>query len=231
MARNNDWRKIPEWPEDERPREKLTRFGPENISDAELLAILLRIGNREKSAIDLARHLIREVGGLEGIDGKGIAELCQIKGIGPAKAAQLKAAFEIGKRLLSGQGTEKKRITSSQEVYEIFSPHLRHRKREAFKVIFLTRRHAIIGEQTVFEGSLTESLINPREIVKSALAHSAAGVIFVHNHPSGDPSPSLEDRKVTDQLVRACGLVNIRVVDHIIVGDHGYYSFADQKQL
>lgn len=231
MPRDNDWRKIPEWPEDERPREKLTRFGPENVSDAELLAILLRIGSREKSAIDLARHLIREVGGLEGIDGKGISELCQIKGIGPAKAAQLKAAFEIGKRLLSGQGTEKKRITSSQEVYKILSPHLRHRKREAFKVIFLTRRHAIIGEQTVFEGSLTESLINPREIVKSALAHSAAGVIFVHNHPSGDPSPSLEDRKVTDQLVKACELVNIRVVDHIIVGDHGYYSFADQKQL
>ncbi|NIS70060.1 MAG: DNA repair protein RadC [Proteobacteria bacterium] len=225
------WRKIPAWPEEERPREKLVRFGAENVSDAELLAILLRIGNREESAIDLARRLIRETRGLEGVDEKGIAELCQIKGIGPAKAAQLKAAFEIGKRLLSSRGTKRRKVTSSQDAYQIISPHLRNRRRETFKVIFLTRRHAIIGEQTLFEGSLTESLIHPREIVRSALAHSAAGVIFVHNHPSGDPSPSPEDRKVTDQLVQACGLVNIRVVDHIIVGDHDYYSFADEKQL
>ncbi len=228
---SDDWRKIPEWPEAERPREKLVRFGAENASDAELLAILLRIGNREESAIDLARRLIREVRGLEGIDERGVAELCQIKGIGPAKAAQLKAAFEIGKRLLSSRGKKRSRVTSSQDAYQIISPHLRNRRRETFKVIFLTRRQAIIGEQTLFEGSLTESLIHPREIVKSALAHSAAGVIFVHNHPSGDPSPSPEDRQVTDQLVQACRLVNIRVVDHIIVGDHGYYSFADEKQL
>ena len=98
-------------------------------------------------------------------------------------------------------------------------------------MVFLTRRNTIIREQTLFEGSLTESLINPREIVKSALAQSAAGVIFVHNHPSGDPSPSPEDRKVTEQLVRACGLVNIQVVDHIIIGGHGYYSFAEKNQL
>ncbi len=228
---SDDWRKIPEWPEEERPREKLVRFGAENVSDAELLAILLRIGNREESAIDLARRLIREVRGLEGIDERGVAELCQIKGIGPAKAAQLKAAFEIGKRLLSSRGKKRSRVTSSKDAYQILSPHLRNRRRETFKVIFLTKRHAIIGEQTLFEGSLTESLIHPREIVKSALAHSAAGVIFVHNHPSGDPSPSPEDRQVTDQLTQACRLVNIRVVDHIIVGDHGYYSFADEKQL
>ncbi len=231
MPMDKDWRKISEWPEDERPREKLIRFGPENLSDAELLAILLRIGNRKESAIDLARHLIREAEGVAGIDGKGISELCQIRGVGPAKAAQLKAAFEIGKRLLSSHGAKKRRITSSQDVYQILSPHLRHRKREVFKVIFLTRRNAILKEQTLFEGSLTESLVNPREIVKSALAQSAAGVIFVHNHPSGDPCPSPEDRRMTDQLVRACGLVNIRVVDHIIIGDHGYYSFAEEKQL
>jgi DNA repair protein RadC len=228
---SDDCRKIPEWPKAERPREKLVRFGAENVSDAELLAILLRIGNREESAIDLARRLIREVRGLEGIDERGVADLCQIKGIGPAKAAQLKAAFEIGKRLLSSRGKKRSRVTSSQDAYQIISPHLRNRRRETFKVIFLTRRHAIIGEQTLFEGSLTESLVNPREVLKSALAHSAAGVIFAHNHPSGDPSPSTEDRNVTGQLVQACKLVNIRVIDHIIIGDHGYYSFADEKQL
>ena len=222
---------IPEWPEGERPREKLIRFGPENLSDAELLGILLRIGSREESAIDLGRRLIREAGGLAGIDGRAISELCHIKGVGPAKATQLKAAFEAGKRLLSSRGRKGRRIASSQDVYQILSPHLCHRKREVFKVIFLTRRNAIIGQETLFEGSLAESHVNPREIIKRALAESAAGVIFVHNHPSGDPSPSPEDRTITDHLVRACELVNIRVVDHIIIGDTGYYSFADQKQL
>jgi DNA repair protein RadC len=229
---NDDWRKISEWPADERPREKLIRFGPENLSDAELLAILLRIGNREESAIDLGRRLIREAGGLVGIDGKGTSELCQIKGVGPAKTAQLKAAFELGKRLLSSRGAKKrKRIASSQDVYQFLSPHLRHRKRETFKVIFLTRRNTIIREETLFEGSLAESQVNPREVVKRALAESAAAVIFVHNHPSGDPDPSPEDREVTGRLVQACGLVNIRVLDHVIIGDHGYYSFADKKEL
>ncbi len=228
---DDDYRKIPEWPEEERPREKLIRFGPENLSDADLLAILLRIGNREESAIDLGRRLIREAGGLVGIDGKEPSELCRVKGIGPAKTAQLKAAFEIGKRLLSSPGKRKRRITSSQDVFQILSPHLCHRKREVFKVVFLTRRNAVIRQETLFEGSLAESQVNPREVVKRALAESAAAVIFVHNHPGGDPDPSPEDRKVTDQLVRACGLMNIRVVDHIIIGDHGYYSFADEKQL
>lgn len=228
---SNDYRKIPEWPEDERPREKLIRFGPENLSDAELLAILLRIGRREESAIDLGRRLISEAGGLAGIDGKEVSELCQIKGVGPAKAAQLQAAFEIGKRLLSTGKKGKKRVTSSQDVYQMLSPHLRHRKREVFAVLFLTRRNAIIRQETLFEGSLVASQVDPREVVKRALAESADAVIFIHNHPSGDPSPSAEDRTITDRLVQACGLVNIRVLDHVIIGDHGYYSFADQKAL
>ena len=225
------WRKIPEWPADERPREKLIRFGAENLSDAELLAILLRIGNREESAIALGRRLIKEAGGLAGIDGKETSELRQIKGVGPAKTAQLKAAFEIGKRLLSSHGSKKRRIAASQDVFEILSPHLRHRKREIFKVVFLTRRNTIIREETLFEGSLAGSQVNPREVVKRALAESAAALIFVHNHPSGDPDPSPEDFEVTDRLVQACGLVNVRVLDHIIIGEPGYYSFADNKQL
>jgi DNA repair protein RadC len=231
VPKNEGWRKIPDWPADERPREKLIRFGPENLSDAELLAILLRIGNQNESAIDLGRRLIRELGGIPGIDTRATSELCQIKGVGPAKAAQLKAAFEIGKRLLSQHGQEKKRVSSSQDVYRILSPHLRNRKREVFKVVFLTRRNAIIREETLFEGSLAGSQVNPREIVKRALAESAASVVFAHNHPSGDPDPSPEDFDVTDRLVRACELVNIRVLDHIIIGEDGYYSFADNKRL
>ena len=229
MARN--WGKIPEWPKDERPREKLIRFGPENLSDAELLAILLRIGKKEESAIGLSRRLIREVGGLAGIDGKGISELCQIQGIGPAKASQLKAALEIGKRLSGRPPAKRRKIRSSQDVYQFLSPHLRHQKRETFKVIFLTRRNTVIREETLFEGSLAESQVSPREVIKRALAESADGVVFVHNHPSGDPIPSPEDRAVTDQLVRACGLMNIRVLDHIIIGEDGYYSFSDRKEI
>ena len=229
MAENG--RTIPEWPKDERPREKLIRMGPENLSDAELLAILLRIGKREESAIGLGRRLLIEAEGLAGIDGKGVSELCRIKGIGPAKAAQIKAAFEIGKRLLSSHGGTKRIIRSSQDVYRSLHPHLCHRKREVFKVIFLSRRNAILKEETLFEGSLAESQVDPREIVKRALAESADGVIFVHNHPSGDPSPSPEDRAITQRLVQACQLMNIRVLDHIIIGDQGYYSFADAKQL
>jgi len=223
--------RIADWPEDERPREKLIRFGPEKMSEAELLAILLRIGNQEGSAIDLARHLIQETGGLSGIDGKSVSELCKVKGIGPAKAAQIKAAFEIGKRLLSGQGRSSGKITCSQDIYRFLSPHLSRHQREVFKVIFLTGRNGVIKEETLFEGSLTESLVNPREVVKSALGESAAGVAFVHNHPSGDPTPSNEDRRVTEQLIQACRLVNVRVVDHVIIGDRGYYSFADEGEL
>ena len=229
MMRN--WGKIPDWPKDERPREKLIRFGPENLTDAELLAILLRIGKREESAIGLGRRLITEVGSLAGIDGKEISELCQIQGIGPAKASQLKAAFEIGKRLSGRSGAKRKKIQSSQDVFQRLSPHLRHQKRETFRVIFLTRRNTIIREVTLFEGSLAESQVSPREVVKRAIAESADGVIFVHNHPSGDPTPSPEDRAVTDELVRACGLMNIRVLDHIIIGEDGYYSFSDHKEI
>jgi DNA repair protein RadC len=229
MTRN--WGKIPEWPKDERPREKLIRFGPENLTDAELLAILLRIGKKEESAIGLGRRLITEVGGLAGIDSKEISELCQVQGIGPAKASQLKAAFEIGKRLSGRPGAKRKKIKSSRDVYQFLSPHLRHQKREIFKVIFLTRRNTIIRDLTLFEGSLADSQVSPREVVKRAIAESADGVVFVHNHPSGDPTPSPEDRAVTDQLIRACGLMNIRVLDHIIIGEDGYYSFSDRREI
>lgn len=228
---NDESRKIPQWPVGERPREKLIRFGSENLTDAELLGILLRIGNREESAIDLGRRLLKEAGGLEGIDGKAISELCRIKGVGPAKSAQIKAAFEIGKRLLAVDGSKKSRITSSQDVYRIVSPHLRHQKRELFQIFFLTQRNAVIRHETLFEGTLAESQVDPREVVKRALAESAACVILVHNHPSGDPYPSAEDKAVTDRLVQACGLVNVRVLDHIIIGDSGYYSFRDNKML
>jgi DNA repair protein RadC len=219
--------KIPDWPEDDRPRERLIKFGADKLSDAEILAILLRVGSQETTAIDLARKLINEFGGFRGIDSRSVAELCQIAGIGPAKAAQIKAALEVGKRLFLEDAKVKDKVESSEDVYKIVSPHLRNLGREVFKILLLTSRNTIISEKTVFEGSLTESFVSPREIIKEAVNQSAAAVVFVHNHPSGNPEPSEEDKRVTQKLKTACQMVGINVLDHIIVGSKGYFSFAD----
>lgn len=219
--------KIKDWPEDERPRERLMKFGPDSLSDAEILAIVLRVGNQETTAIDLARQIIQTFGGFRGLDAVSVAELCQINGIGPAKAAQIKAALEAGKRLSIENVKNRKRVESSDDVYAIVGPHLRNLGREVFKLLLLTSRNTLIHEKTLFEGSLTESLVSPREIIKEAVNRSAAAVVFVHNHPSGNPQPSDEDKRVTRQLQTACEVVGVTVLDHIIVGSNGYYSFAD----
>lgn len=223
--------KIPEWPEDERPRERLTRFGADKLSDSEILAILLRVGSQETTAIDLARKLIQEFGGFRGLDAKSVSELCKINGIGLAKAAQIKAALELGKRLFIEEVNLKQKIECSDDIYKIVSPHLRSLSREVFKVILLTSRNTLIAEKTIFEGSLTESIVSPREIIKEAINQSAASVVFVHNHPSGNPAPSEEDKRVTNQLKSACQVVGINVLDHIIIGHKGFFSFADSGLL
>jgi DNA repair protein RadC len=223
--------KIPDWPEDERPRERLIKFGADKLSDAEILAILLRVGNQETTAIDLARKLLQEFGGFRGIDARSVAELCELNGIGVAKAAQIKAALELGKRLFLEETRIKDKVESSDDVYKIVSPHLRNLGREVFKVLLLTSRNTLIAEKTIFEGSLTESLVSPREVIKEAINHSAAAVVFVHNHPSGNPEPSAEDKRVTQLLKSACQVVGINVLDHIIIGDPGFFSFADKGLL
>jgi len=219
--------KIPEWPEDERPRERLIKFGATALSDAEIMAILLRVGNHETTAIDLARELLHTFAGFGGLDACSIPELCQIDGIGPAKAAQIKAALELGKRLSLAGMTQRRKVESSEDVYQLVSPHLRHLNHEVFRVILLTSRNAVIADKVLFSGSLTESVVSPREIIKEAINQAAASVVFVHNHPSGHPSPSEEDKKVTRRLKQACEVVGINVLDHIIVGGETYFSFAD----
>ncbi|MFQ5676448.1 MAG: DNA repair protein RadC [bacterium] len=223
--------KIPDLPESDRPRERLVRHGPDSLSDAELFAIILRVGNIETTAIDLARKMLKDFGGFRGLDSKSVSELCQVNGIGTAKAAQIKAALEIGKRLFIEQAAGKGKVESSEDVFQIVNPHLRNLNREVFKIMLLTSRNTIIEEKTIFEGSLTESIVSPREIVKEALNQSAAAVVFVHNHPSGNPSPSEEDRRVTRHLKSACEMVGISVLDHIIIGADSYYSFADSGLL
>ena len=219
------------WPETERPRERLLAKGPDALSDAQLLAILLRTGRRDSSAVQVAIELLSRVGGIGGLAMCGVEELCAIQGIGPAKAAQLKAAVELGRRSLAAPLSTGTRISSSADLFKHFHPILRDRKQELFKVVLLDAKNTVIKETTVSEGTLTLSLVHPREVFGSAVRESAAAVIFLHNHPSGDPSPSPEDRHLTDRLAEAGRLLGIPVLDHVIIGDGRYVSFADQGWL
>ena len=222
---------ITHWPETERPRERLMAKGPDALSDAQLLAILLRTGRRDSSAVQVAIELLSRVGSIGGLAKCGIEELCAIQGIGPAKAAQLKAAVELGRRSLATPLSTGTRISSSADLFKHFHPILRDRKQELFKVVLLDAKNTVIKESTVSEGTLTLSLVHPREVFASAVRESAAAVIFLHNHPSGDPTPSLEDRHLTERLGEAGRLLGIPVLDHVIIGDGRYVSFADQGWL
>ena len=222
---------IGHWPATERPRERLLAKGPEVLTDAQLLAILLRTGRRDSSAVQVAIELLHHVGSLGGLAQSGMEELCQISGIGPAKVAQLKAALELGKRAMAIPISTGTKITSSSDVFHHFHPLLRDLKRELFKVILLDAKNTVIKEATVSEGSLTLSIVHPREVFALAVRESAAGVIFLHNHPSGDPTPSAEDRRLTDRLVTAGDVLGIRVLDHMVIGDGRYVSFADEGWL
>jgi len=219
--------KIPDWPEDERPRERMLKHGRDALSEAELLAIVLRTGNGKNSAVDLARHILNKYDGLRGLDGQSIEELQSIKGIGLAKAAQIKAALEIAKRLAVQKWRVQDRVKSSEDIYRIVHLRMRDLGREEFRVLFLTARHDILAEKKLFEGSLMESVVSPREIILAAVQQSAASIVLLHNHPSGDPTPSPQDKNVTAKIVEACRYVDIQVLDHIIIGKDSYFSFAD----
>lgn len=223
--------KIRDWPADQRPRERLIELGAESLSDAELLGIILRVGSSRTSAVGLAQKLLRECDGFRGLDSRTVAELCDTPGVGPAKAAQIKAALAIGKKLAAERDRVREHIGSSEDAFKRVALRLRDLTREVFVVIFLTARNKVIKERALFEGTLTESLVSPREVIKEALNEAAAALIFVHNHPSHDPSPSAEDRQVTRRLQEACRAVGLTVHDHIIIGGERYFSFADEGIL
>ena len=231
MGVKKQGRGIIHWPETERPRERLLREGPASLSDAQLLAILLRVGRQDASAVQVAIEVLHRLGGLGGLANCGQEELCSISGIGPAKAAQLKAALELGKRALAAPLSTGTRITSSAELYKHYHPRVRDLRHEIFQVILLDAKNAVIRDATVSEGSLTLSIVHPREVFNLAVRESAAAVIFLHNHPSGDPTPSHEDRTLTARLVSAGEVLGIRVLDHVIIGDGHYVSFADKGWL
>ncbi len=216
------------WPAEERPRERLKASGPAALSEAQLIAVLLRTGSKQKSAIDLAMELLHRFEGLGRLGQAGFGEICTVRGIGLAKACQLLAAFELGRRWMSIPIGGVAAVLQSGDVYRWFYPRLKGKKRETFWTILLDGKNRILRAEAISEGTLTSSLVHPRETFGPAVRESAASVIFVHNHPSGDPSPSREDRLLTRRLVSAGELLGIKVLDHIIVGDGRYTSFADR---
>ena len=224
-------RKIPDWPEDERPRERLLKLGPEVLSEAELLAIILRTGSGDDTSVDLARHLLDQFDGLRGLDRQPAIELCKVNGIGPAKAAQIKAALELSKRLAQEKWQVKARVHCSEDVYRRVHLRMRDLSQEEFRVIYLTARNDIITEVKLFEGSLSESVVSPREVILTAVQNAAASIILLHNHPSGDPLPSREDKNVTQKIRQACKYFDVQLLDHIIIGKEKYFSFADERLL
>ena len=224
---------IKEWPEEDRPREKLLSKGAPALSETELLAIILRNGDAASgnSAIDHARLLLNQFGGLRGIEEAAIAELCGIKGIGPAKVAQLKACLEIGKRIGSQKWETGQPLHSAEDVFHHFRETLGREKREFFYVVLLNNKNRKMREVKVSEGSLTASLVHPREVYNPVIRESAAGVIFVHNHPSGDPAPSREDIDITKRLKDVGDVMGVRVLDHVVIGHDRYFSFNDKGML
>lgn len=219
---------ISHWPEQERPREKLLARGPDALSDAELLAIFLRTGVSGRSAVDLARDLLQEFGGLRALLNASKNEFCRHAGLGPAKYAQLQAVLSLAKRELSDGLRSASSISSPDQAQNLLQRHLRNQPSEVFCCLWLDTRHRMLELQDLFFGTINGASVYPREVVRAGMGRNAAAVILAHNHPSGVAEPSQSDRQLTARLVEALSLVDIRVLDHIVVGDGQCVSFANR---
>jgi DNA repair protein RadC len=218
---------ITHWPQDERPREKLLLRGAGNLSDAELLAIVLRTGTQGKTALDIARELLHEFGSLKKLLTASLHTLAQKSGVGKAKYATLKAAVELGRRYLDEAVQIGEILNSSHIARRFLANRLRDYPHEVFACLFLDTHHRVLGFDELFHGTINESNVYPREVVKRALMHNAAKVILTHNHPSGDPTPSQADCDVTHILKQALALIDIQVIDHIIIGHQETVSLVE----
>ncbi|SDZ74536.1 DNA replication and repair protein RadC [Desulfuromusa kysingii] len=223
-------RRIKDWPADERPREKLLTSGADTLTDAELLALIIRTGDSssKSSAVDLARSLLSRFGSLRHLATASINELCQQTGIGPAKAAEIQALFQIARRFADHRLQAGQTYSSSQEVFHHFHERLCDYRKEVFLALLLDTKNRLIKEVQISEGSLSASIVHPREVFAPVLKESAAAVLFIHNHPSGDPTPSREDIEITERLKKVGDLMGVRVLDHIIIGNGDYVSLADR---
>jgi len=222
---------IREWPSDERPREKLLRNGAHSLSDVELIAILLRGGTARRSALEVARALLLQARTLRGLSTRTPGELMRLKGIGAAKAVELVAALELGRRVQSMPADERYLVRTPDDVARRMGPRLRDRSSEVFVVLMLDAQNGIKTEIELSRGTLNASLVHPREVFKAAIDNMAASVIVVHNHPSGNPEPSSEDLEVTRQLLEAGKIVGIPLHDHVIVAGDGFTSLAARGLL
>jgi DNA repair protein RadC len=222
---------ITDWPEAERPREKLLLQGAHSLSDAELLAIFLRVGCAGKSAVDLARELLNTFGGLRSLLESSQAEFCSGLGLGNAKYAQLQAVLEMARRHLSASLQTGDVMSSPSLVRDFLRSKLRHHPREVFAVMFLDNQNRLIKYEELFFGTIDGAAVYPREILMRVLQHKAAGVIFGHNHPSGIAEPSQADMRITQRLQSALDLIDVRVLDHMVVGDTQVVSFAERGLL
>ena len=228
-AKEKKMRSIKFWPKYERPRELLLEKGSDYVSDAGLIAILLRSGTKGKDAVSLARDLIKHLGGLRGLLNAKKSDLEKINGLGDAKIAQLLAAIEITERQLKEKIVGKEYIENDKDVLDYLSLSMRDRKEEFFKIVYLDRANRILEVETIARGTVDQASIYPREVVKSAINKDASAVIFVHNHPSGSSKPSQFDIDITKRLISACKIVDITPLGHIIIFSHGHISLKSEK--
>ena len=216
--------------EDDRPREKMMRSGAVNLSNAELLAILLRTGTGKRNVLEVAREILREADGrLTEVAGMSVERLCHVDGIGPGKAVAVAAAFELGRRVAAEDGVRKlPQMDSPRRVYMNMLPQLRDIRHEECWVLFLNHANRLIGQEMISKGGMDSTSVDKRVILRRALDRKASGIILVHNHPSGSPYPSVEDIRQTRELGKALASCDLHLVDHVIVAGHSYYSFSDE---
>lgn len=222
---------INDWPEQQRPRERLIRDGAAALSDAELLAVFLRVGVAGKSAVELGHDMLARFGSLDGLFRASQAEFSAVHGLGPAKYAQLHAVMELAQRSIAEQLCERELMGSPEIVKQYLRMQLGRSQQESFVVLFLDVKNRLLATKTLFVGTLTHTSVYPREVVKAALQHNAASVMLAHNHPSGTPEPSEADLLLTRALVQALALVDVRILDHFVVAGARVHSFAEHGQL
>ena len=220
---------IKELPEEERPREKLLKYGAGKLSNAELLALIIRTGNKEKTAIKLARDMLALSGGLTCLNDLSVEEMCNIKGIGLAKGTRIRAVVELSKRLFASGGETKINVKNPRDVINLVMPDLRYARQEIFKIILLDVQNQVISVPEISRGGLSSSSAHPRDVFREAIRRSSAAVVLVHNHPSGVPEPSQDDIKITQRLLEAGELLGIDVLDHIIIGDGKFVSLKERQ--
>lgn len=231
MERDNEKRMtVKELPSDDRPREKLLHKGAESLSDAELIAILLRTGKKGKSVLEISQELINDEKNLALLATRSVKSLTKISGIGNDKAVTLAAAFELSRRILSqSKWRSDKKITSPQDIADIFIPILRDEVKEKFIVVCLNSANKVIKYETISVGNLNSSVVHPREIFKVAIDNNSASIILIHNHPSGNPEPSNEDIRITKKLVESGKILEIPIFDHVIIAGETYTSFVEKR--